>query len=520
MPFHTLSNHNRISPRARNLFWKVYHNFKTVYRVSFGGGAGDRNDDGDDDEVLEACLSELVDKKLLLDVSQNEQVLLTVRQSGQAFRQACCCHIFLINHNENTTKIQNIYDVIRLLRAQELTALVDSLFGGGTALNKGRSSSSSFRRTTSGSSANNNNNSSNSNTRESSLQTLEAFIKQCITSSSPQPQLLRQKLGKDLVKWLGSRIQNGSNNATGSTGRRSSSAPPFRLVMVEPSAGKVVHRLFALFFLSSNYQVEDAVVLLRNDLAALRFLDRTAKSTPAASNVSTSSIGDREKDTYYGTVRISSSYMGMFDYALALADSFESSVLGGDSTLAYHCLHAVSDLFLPPCNSSSSSRIKNGNSNSGQDEAVTAAAAASGDYPTSLSSTSPASSPSPAPQWEPIGGDDDKDDDDDVIEIQVVPSLSSSFSSSSACSPCLSTVFSIVSGGVGGKKLELPPECRGLHDVPKPLQRLVLCVFGRHADSTFVSLWLSLVYVTQVFNALSHLNMNLTIPQGHQLIGT
>ncbi len=290
-----------VSPAAQDHFWTCYLRRRTVCRVPL-----QQQQKGDDDPAV--LLQELMEKRALVDVTQDEATLLTYLQ-----------------------------DVLALLRADELSRLVPALLG---STGNGRATS-----------------------REDSVAALEAFIAQC--QKDHDPSLLRRKLGKGLAKWLGS-IQQ----------QRQRQGQAFRLVRVEPSLAKLLQRVYALFFLEGGFDGEDAVVLLWNDLKAMRFLGSSKGPAAARSDAATAvwEVEDDEvdeekgdgqgdiKDDKEGTQQqhggslsqpmgpaaISPSYARFFDRLLTLTDAFEHAVAAGDAVTAYACLHAVSDVFIPP----------------------------------------------------------------------------------------------------------------------------------------------------------------------------
>ena len=87
--------------------------------------------------------------------------------------------------------------------------------------------------------------------------------------------------------------------------------------------------MFAIFFLLSGYEAEDAVVLLRIDLASLSFV-----SVPV-------------QQMKPGPYAVMPKHIGLMDHLLALSDAFEIAAQSGDSATAYRCLHSAADLLLP-----------------------------------------------------------------------------------------------------------------------------------------------------------------------------
>jgi len=361
-----------LTPSAADLFWRCFHRARAVCRVSlqqehqqWQGKRGDRSatamhsssKGSNDKHDTCALLQELVGKQAILDVTQNETILLT-----------------------------HLYDVFAALRADELIRLNNFLFGSAGA----SSAASATAANAVASSFSSLGGKRGSATRDDSLATIDNFISQC--QRERDPILLRRKLGKDLIKWLGKDVGKQQK-------KQQQQQQAFRLVCVEPALAKLLQRVFALFFMTNGYDAEDAVVLLWNDLGGLRVVGRKGVGdggggggrggegwgmvpTIAASSSSSSQVlielSDEEEEEKSGTGNhhhhhqpqqqrhistatrspssfqplgpsfIPPSYAQLFDSSLSLADAFEQAVVAGDAVTAYSCLHAVSNLFLPP----------------------------------------------------------------------------------------------------------------------------------------------------------------------------
>eukprot|EP00624_Nannochloropsis_granulata_P005594 evm.model.NODE_39824_length_45102_cov_22.830252.7 len=172
-----------LTPSAAGLFWRCFHRARAVCRVPLLQGhqqwQGKRGNDcgtvrssgsngSNDQHDTRALLQELVSKQAILDVTQNETFLLT-----------------------------HLHDVFAAVRADELVRLNIFLFGSAgtgaavstTAATAAASSSSSLG------------GGRGRVTRDDSLTTINTFISLCQREHNPN--LLRRKLGRDLIKWLG-----------------------------------------------------------------------------------------------------------------------------------------------------------------------------------------------------------------------------------------------------------------------------------------------------------------------------
>ena len=95
---------------------------------------------------------------------------------------------------------------------------------------------------------------------------------------------------------------------------------------------KLLHRLFALFFFSSGYEPEDAVVLLRSDLSYLTFPQAIGpRNRGPGPSAGAPADGPKAVEGY----AIESKYLGLFDYLLCLLDALDAATVVGDSSTAY-----------------------------------------------------------------------------------------------------------------------------------------------------------------------------------------
>ena len=347
--------------------------------------------------------------------------------------------------------VQHTYEILASLRADELARLNDTILGTARARsNSGGSGGGGGW----------------SRTRDDSLGALEGFIEQCVASPHPQQHaLLRRRLGRDLVKFLGTCSAgggSGSRNGNGGAGcgsSSSSSSSRSRFLLVAPAVGKLLHRVYALFFLASGYEPDDTVILLRQDISGLRFMDMTGqRQQPAAEQGQ-----DGEAAALPAPItRITAPFRPLFRHMLALVDTFEDAVLKGDGPVAYACLHQAADLFLPPTAAAAS----------------TAGGAAAG-----------AEAEAGEPRWEPaivvVGDDDDDDDDDDVIVIEPGPTAAASslLSLNGAAGASFSSSSSSLSAPVAmphRSSPPFPPGYKGLQDLPKPLLQMAVKIVGRY----------------------------------------
>jgi hypothetical protein len=325
-----------------------------------------------------------------------------------------------------------------------------------------------------------------SRTRDASLEALDAFIAQCMASPSPQRHsLLRRRLGKDLLKFL-SGCTAGSNGGSGGGRGRS------RFLLVAPTVCKLLHRVYALFFLSSGYEAEDAVVLLRNDMGGLRFIDMVSgqppRPQPEPQHEAEEEANKKEEETAAAAAvsvplpvtRISPRFRPLMDHLLALLDTFDAAVQSGDGPLAYACLHQAADFFLPPPEPRVSTTAV---------DVDVALAAASSAGPCSDGGGQAAA----VERKEEVEGEvearwesvievlDDEDEDDDVIVIEpdgqptAAPSCLSLAAAAASSSSSLSAPVSVPHRN----SLPFPLGYRGLQDLPTPLLKMALKVLGR-----------------------------------------
>lgn len=429
----------------------MYHSPRPLYRVNAKPGQ---------DGEVEAAVEELLGKGLVHDVvgikqHQGEAVVLMVRfHEPLSDRSIDQCVTTVLRHPLLTLTcnpyphhpVQHTYEILASLRADELARLNDTILGPARARgNSGGSGGGGGW----------------SRTRDDSLGALEGFIEQCVASPHPQQHaLLRRRLGKDLVKFLGTCSAGGGSggrNGNGGGGGGSSS----RFLLVAPAVGKLLHRVYALFFVASGYEPDDAVILLRHDIRGLRFMGMMGQGASEVVDGGASTAAAPPAPI----TRITAPFRPLFRHMLALVDTFEDAVLKGDGAVAYACLHQAADFFLPP----------------------TAAAAAAS---TADGAAAEAEAEAGEPRWEPaivvVGDDDDDDGDDDVIVIEpgptaAAPSLlplngaagATSFSSSSSS---LSAPVAMPHRS----SPPFPPRYKGLQDMPKPLLQMAAKIMGRY----------------------------------------